>query len=129
MNPKYLLAIAALFTSAHAFKGEMRAGDYWTDGASPNWASQTIYLKDDLTGSTYEGKLLGGFNWCITRECKVRFARWAVRGSFHETSEGGYQFTANMWKTNDGCHNIDFLGALDANHGYCCGSLPCQFTA
>ncbi|KAL2837945.1 hypothetical protein BJY01DRAFT_251176 [Aspergillus pseudoustus] len=112
MNPKYLLAIAGtMFTSAHAFKGEMSASNYWTDGGSPNWASQTVHLKDSLTGSTYEGKLLGGFN------------------CFHETSEGNYQFTANMWKTKDGCHNIDFLGALDAHHGYCCGSLPCRFTA
>ncbi|KAL3490341.1 hypothetical protein BJX62DRAFT_238154 [Aspergillus germanicus] len=120
MHYKYLAAIASIFTSAHAFKGDMGASEYWTDGGSPNWASQTIYLTDNYTKSTYEGKLLGGFNWCVTRQCKV---------NFHETSEGGYQFTANMWKTNDGCHNIDFLGALDAHHGYCCGSLPCQFTA
>lgn len=49
--------------------------------------------------------------------------------SFYETSAGGYEFGALMWRTSDGCHNIDFEGALDAGHGYCCGSLPCDFSA
>jgi hypothetical protein len=47
-----------------------------------------------------------------------------------QTAGGGtYNFEATLWRTDDGCHNIDFLGALDAGHGYCCGSLPCDFTA
>jgi hypothetical protein len=72
MHYKYLVAIASIFTSAHAFKGDMGASEYWTDGGSPNWASQTIYLTDNYTKSTYEGKLLGGFNWCVTRQCQVK---------------------------------------------------------
>jgi hypothetical protein len=48
---------------------------------------------------------------------------------FNEYTAGGYHFNARLWRTNDGCHNIDFEGALDAHHGYCCGSLPCDFTA
>lgn len=49
--------------------------------------------------------------------------------SFVETSPGGYKFTARMWRTYDGCHNIDFDGALDAGHGWCCGKLPCDIKA
>jgi hypothetical protein len=49
--------------------------------------------------------------------------------SFEETSDGGYGFNALIWRTSNGCHNIDFKGALDAGHGYCCGSLPCYITA
>ncbi|CAI7575415.1 unnamed protein product [Penicillium manginii] len=48
---------------------------------------------------------------------------------FEETSPGGYGFGALVWRTSDGCHNIDFQGALNSGHGYCCGSLPCDITA
>jgi hypothetical protein len=52
-----------------------------------------------------------------------------ISRSFVENIAGGYNFNAHVWRTNDGCHNIDFLGYLDAGHGYCCGSLPCYLTA
>jgi hypothetical protein len=48
---------------------------------------------------------------------------------FFEVRGAAYNPIVNMWRTDDGCHNIDFLGALDAYHGYCCGPLPCDFTA
>ncbi|CEJ60717.1 hypothetical protein PMG11_09280 [Penicillium brasilianum] len=81
---------------------------------------QTISLTDYNTGSNYSGMLWGGLNACTTSECPIRF---------HETSAGGYTFNAKMWRTSNGCHNIDFEGALDAHHVYCCGSLPRDFTA
>lgn len=49
--------------------------------------------------------------------------------SFNEDTPGGYYFSASLWRTSDGCHNIDFEGALSAGHGYCCGSLPCDISA
>jgi hypothetical protein len=52
-----------------------------------------------------------------------------IIASFVETSPGGYKFTARMWRTHDGCHNLDFDGALDAGHGWCCGKLPCDIKA
>jgi hypothetical protein len=51
------------------------------------------------------------------------------KNRFDETSPGGYSFYAKLWKTSDGCHNIDFGGALGSGHGYCCGSLPCDISA
>lgn len=47
--------------------------------------------------------------------------------SFEGTSPGGYGFGANVWRTSDNCYNIDFKGALDSVHCYCCGS--CDTTA
>jgi hypothetical protein len=47
--------------------------------------------------------------------------------SFVETSPGGYDFDARVWKTKDGCYNIDFDDAFGgAGHGWCCGQLPCD---
>lgn len=52
-----------------------------------------------------------------------------LRDSMRESTAGNYNFEAKLWRTSDSCHNIDFLGALDAGYGYCCGTLPCDFTA
>ncbi|KAJ5997287.1 hypothetical protein N7522_008947 [Penicillium canescens] len=107
----------ALANRASAFYGQMAASDY---SANEGGTFQIIYLTDYNTGSTYSGTLRGGFNGCTSSQCPV---------SFYETSPGGYGFNALMWRTNDGCHNINFEGALSAGHGWCCGSLPCDFTA
>ncbi|KAJ5748779.1 uncharacterized protein N7511_010475 [Penicillium nucicola] len=107
----------ALANQASAFYGQMAASAY---EANEGGTFQIIYLTDYNTGSTYSGTLYGGFNSCTSSECAV---------IFHETSAGTYGFTAEMWRTSDGCHNIDFQGAFDAGHGYCCGSLPCDFSA
>ncbi|KAJ5634843.1 hypothetical protein N7528_002685 [Penicillium herquei] len=112
-----LLTAAALAGHAHAFYGQMAASAYEENEGG---IFQVIYLTDYNTGSTYSGTLYGGFNDCTSYECTV---------DFYETSSGGYDFPALMWRTSDGCHNIDFEGAFDAGHGYCCGSLPCDFTA
>ncbi|KAJ5907051.1 uncharacterized protein N7473_003967 [Penicillium subrubescens] len=101
-------AVAALASRVTAFNGEMNASGYYSNG-------QDIYLTDYTTGESYSGTLPGGFNACVNTK---------------ETgTDGSYSFNAHMWRTNDGCHNIDFDGALDAHHGYCCGKLPCAFTA
>ncbi|KAJ6081536.1 hypothetical protein N7499_006410 [Penicillium canescens] len=105
----------ALANRASAFYGQMAASDY---SANEGGTFQIIYLTD--YNSTYSGTLRGGFNGCTSSQCPV---------SFYETSPGGYGFNALMWRTNDGCHNINFEGALSAGHGWCCGSLPCDFTA
>ncbi|KAJ0426201.1 hypothetical protein BJY00DRAFT_307698 [Aspergillus carlsbadensis] len=107
----------ALASHASAFWGQMAASGYSGEGTP--W--QNIYLTDYNTGSTYQGILWGGFNGCSGgTECDVNFS---------ETSAGGYNFQAKVWRSNDGCHNIDFEGAFSAHHGYCCGSLPCDFSA
>ncbi|KAJ5896425.1 uncharacterized protein N7473_005824 [Penicillium subrubescens] len=114
--PAFLSAVA-LFGHASAFYGQMSASDYFINEGG---VYQNVYLKDDKTGSTYSGYLRGGFNGCTSSPCNLQFS---------ETSAGGYAFYASMWRTSDGCHNIDFQGALDSHHGYCCGSLPCDFSA
>ncbi|KAJ5286780.1 hypothetical protein N7478_002466 [Penicillium angulare] len=112
-----LATVAALAGSANAFYGQMAASAYELNEGG-NY--QIIYLTDYNTGSTYQGTLWGGFNACTSTECSAGFS---------ETSPGGYDFTAALWRTSDGCHNIDFNGAFSAGHGYCCGSLPCDFSA
>ncbi|KAJ6108582.1 hypothetical protein N7523_009905 [Penicillium sp. IBT 18751x] len=117
MKLPILLSAVVLAGHASAFYGQMAdSANMINEGGN----YQLIYLTDYNTGSTYTGTLYGGFNACTSQECTV---------SFHETSSGGYQFKALMWRTSDGCHNIDFQGALSAGHGYCCGSLPCDFSA
>ncbi|RFU79711.1 hypothetical protein TARUN_2517 [Trichoderma arundinaceum] len=117
MRPFIFFGIAALPGIAAAWNGQVAAGKkFLTEGGD----YQYIYLTDYTTGSTYEALLYGGFDGCTTSECSVGFA---------ETSPGGYDFTAYVWRTPDGCHNIDFKGAFDAGHGYCCGSLPCNLSA
>ncbi|KAM0255680.1 hypothetical protein ACHAQJ_005524 [Trichoderma viride] len=108
-------AVAALAGPAAAFYGQLAAGTLAVTGEGP--ASQPVYLTDYNTGSTYAGRLTFGFS---ATENSVQF---------DETSAGGYDFYALLWKTSDGCHNIDFQGALGAGHGWCCGSLPCDLTA
>ncbi|KAJ5663983.1 hypothetical protein N7507_004714 [Penicillium longicatenatum] len=114
--PLFLTA-AALVGQASAFYGQMAASAY---EANEGGTFQIIYLTDYNTGSTYSGTLRGGFNGCASSECSI---------DFYETSPGGYNFEALMWRTSDGCHNIDFEGAFSAGHGYCCGSLPCDISA
>ncbi|KAJ5628229.1 hypothetical protein N7490_010457 [Penicillium lividum] len=117
MQFSLFVTVATLASYASAFSGQMAASAY---EANEGGVFQIIYLTDYTSGSTYSGTLYGGFNGCASSECSV---------DFYETSPGGYEFTALMWRTSDGCHNIDFEGALSAGHGYCCGSLPCDFTA
>ncbi|PNP48043.1 hypothetical protein TGAM01_v200423 [Trichoderma gamsii] len=108
-------AVAALAGPAAAFWGQMAAGNLEVTGEGP--ASQTITLTDYNTGSKYSGQLVGGFSG----NGKSVF--------FNEITPGGYYFYASLWRTSDGCHNIDFEGALSAGHGFCCGSLPCDLGA
>ncbi|KAJ5752488.1 hypothetical protein N7520_009405 [Penicillium odoratum] len=117
MQFSLFVTVATLASYASAFTGQMAASAYEENEGG---VFQIIYLTDYTSGSTYSGTLFGGFDGCTTGECIVDFS---------ETSSGGYEFHALMWRTSDGCHNIDFEGALDAGHGYCCGSLPCDFTA
>ncbi|KAM0515772.1 hypothetical protein ACHAPE_005851 [Trichoderma viride] len=108
-------AIAALAGPAAAFYGQMAASAMTVSGEGP--AYQLITLTDYNTGSIYSGDLNYGFS--STQESVY----------FGEDTPGGYDFYALVWRTNDGCHNIDFQGALSSGHGYCCGSLPCDLTA
>lgn len=71
--------------------------------------------------SVLSSKLL--YRWTIPYSEMLKL--W---NSFYETSPGGYNFNGKMWRTSDGCHNIDFLGSLGSGHGFCCGSLPCDFS-
>ncbi|KAL4872097.1 hypothetical protein BDV12DRAFT_183340 [Aspergillus spectabilis] len=121
MKPSVLLSALALALAGKttAFQGQMAASNL-IDQEGPSF--QIIYLTDYYTGSTYQGTLWGGFNDCVSKQCDISFIQT-------KPNSGGYDFNARMWKTNNGCHNIDFLGALDAHHGYCCGSLPCNFNA
>ncbi|CEL09007.1 hypothetical protein ASPCAL12151 [Aspergillus calidoustus] len=112
-------AAALLLGNASAFSGQMAAGEY-TLSAQLGYG-QSITLTDYYTGSQYYAWLYGGFNACVNNKCTVHMRE--------TTAPATYKFDALMWRTNDGCHNIDFQGALDAGHGYCCGSLPCDFTA
>ncbi|KAJ5766439.1 uncharacterized protein N7511_004055 [Penicillium nucicola] len=112
------LSALALAGSAAAWNGQLAADAY--NSGEGGQVTQEIHLTDYATGSTYQGWLYGGFNGCTTTECSVYF---------EENSGGNYQFTAKLWRTSDGCHNIDFQGAFDAGHGYCCGSLPCDISA
>ncbi|KAJ5928366.1 hypothetical protein N7466_007322 [Penicillium verhagenii] len=119
-----LLSAVALAGHAHAFYGKMTASDYESSvpkgGTGVSEVLQYITLTDLNTGSMYEGVLEGGFDGCTSEECSIYFV---------ETTTGDYNFYALMWRTSDGCHNIDFEGAFSAGHGYCCGSLPCDFSA
>ncbi|UKZ95521.1 uncharacterized protein TrAFT101_010356 [Trichoderma asperellum] len=108
-------AVAALAGPATAFYGQMAASALTVSGEGP--AYQLITLTDYNTGSIYSGDLNGGF-----RSEQATFF-------FGEDTPGGYDFYALMWETDDGCYNINFQGALSAGHGWCCGSLPCDFTA
>ncbi|GFP59447.1 hypothetical protein TASIC1_0013014300 [Trichoderma asperellum] len=107
--------IATLAGPATAFYGQMAANALTVTGEGP--AYQLITLTDYNTGSIYSGDLNGGFR---SEQATVFFG---------EDTPGGYDFYALMWETDDGCYNIDFQGALSAGHGWCCGSLPCDFTA
>ncbi|KAJ5646739.1 hypothetical protein N7490_003111 [Penicillium lividum] len=115
-----LLSAVALAGHARAFYGRMTASSYEGIGIGVSGIFQIITLTDLNTGSMYEGVLEGGFDGCTSFECSV---------GFDETTVGDYNFNALMWRTSDGCHNIDFEGAFSAGHGYCCGSLPCDFSA
>jgi hypothetical protein len=77
-----------------------------------------IGLKSVCKGK--EKKLVG-------RELTYFFLSSVTR--FIEQTPGVYNYAAKIWRTDDGCHNIDFNGYLDAHHGYCCGSLPCDIWA
>jgi hypothetical protein len=74
---------------------------------------------------------LGWIGICV-RKKKVVGANLSFLSSvtrFIEQTPGVYNYAAKIWRTDDGCHNIDFNGYLDAHHGYCCGSLPCDIWA
>ncbi|KAL3439792.1 hypothetical protein BJX65DRAFT_315413 [Aspergillus insuetus] len=103
---------------ATAFHGSLGASPYIRD---PSGYYQYIYLEDYLTGSKWAARVDGGWDNCADGAfC------WA---SFIEQTPGVYNYAAKIWRTDDGCHNIDFNGYLDAHHGYCCGSLPCDIWA
>ncbi|KAL3443562.1 hypothetical protein BJX65DRAFT_311720 [Aspergillus insuetus] len=112
-------AAALLIGNASAFSGQMAASEYIT--SAQLGYGQSITLTDYYTGSQYYAWLYGGFNGCVDKKCSVQMRE--------TTAPASYKFDALLWKTDDGCHNIDFQGGLDAHHGYCCGSLPCDFTA
>ncbi|KAL7914260.1 hypothetical protein GGI35DRAFT_439781 [Trichoderma velutinum] len=114
MQLSALFSIVALTGVATAWSGQLAAD---AEQINEGGCIQKVYLTDHNTKSTYTGYLQGCFT--ATR----RYVQ------FDETTPGGYDFGAFLWKTNDGCHNIDFQGSLDAGHGYCCGSLPCSLTA
>ncbi|KAM0259019.1 hypothetical protein ACHAQJ_003518 [Trichoderma viride] len=110
--------IAAFAGMANAWWGQL--SDEPPIGTVGGPDIQYIFLRDYDTGSTYQGNIVTGWSACTTSECSIRF---------DETSPGGYDFTANIWRTSDGCHHIDFKGAFNAGQGYCCGSLPCDIGA
>ncbi|KAJ6085225.1 hypothetical protein N7499_004854 [Penicillium canescens] len=118
MKVPCFLGALALVGSAAAWNGQLSADAY--NPGEGGTITQEIHLLDYTTGSRYDGVLYGGFNACTSTQCSVYF---------QEVSGGNYQFSTKVWRTNDGCHNIDFLGAFDAGHGYCCGSLPCNISA
>ena len=64
----FRMAVFALAGQAHAFYGQMAASDYIINEGG---VSQTIYLTDYNTGSTYQGTLYGGFNGCTSTECNI----------------------------------------------------------
>ncbi|KAL7948050.1 hypothetical protein V8C42DRAFT_316518 [Trichoderma barbatum] len=111
MKVSALFSTVALAGAASAWNGQMASKNKQADG------TQTITMRDYTTGSTYDATLSGGFTGT---------PRTVL---FVETSPGGYRFAADLWKTSDGCHNINFNGAFDAGHGWCCGSLPCNLQA
>ncbi|KAL7901046.1 hypothetical protein HDV63DRAFT_364866 [Trichoderma sp. SZMC 28014] len=117
MKAYILLSVAALCGSATAFWGQLAAGAIQ---GSEGGDYQYIYLTDYDTGSQYETLLHDGFSGCVSSPCSVGFG---------ETSPGGYNFNALLWRSSDGCHHIDFQGALDSHSGSCCGSLPCDIGA
>ncbi|KAL6908792.1 hypothetical protein GGI43DRAFT_429610 [Trichoderma evansii] len=118
MKAYTLLSIAAFCGPATAFWGQLSIGQVWE---SEGGEYQNIDLLDYSTGSTYEVQdLHDGFSGCVSTPCSVEF---------YETSSGGYNFPALLWRSSDGCHHIDFQGALGSGAGYCCGSLPCNIGA
>jgi hypothetical protein len=146
-------AAALLIGNASAFSGQMAASEYIL--SAQLGYGQSITLTDYYTGSQYYAWLYGGFNGCVDKKCSVQYVLpslrvkcppsgscwqtkrqsviWILTGNGYRmretTAPASYKFDALLWKTDDGCHNIDFQGGLDAHHGYCCGSLPCDFTA
>ncbi|PTB39917.1 uncharacterized protein TrAFT101_005045 [Trichoderma asperellum] len=119
MRPSYLFHnIAAFSGAANAFWGQMAAEPKHEDeGGVYQW----VHLTDYNTGSRYSTQLPGGFDGCASP-----FACYPV---FREDSGGSYNFHSKVWRSADGCHHIDFQGGLDAHEGWCCGSLPCDFSA
>ncbi|OQD88843.1 hypothetical protein PENANT_c003G08791 [Penicillium antarcticum] len=99
-----LLSAFALAGSAAAWNGQLSAGAY--NQGEGGQITQKLNLIDYATGSQYQGWLVGGFNACTNTECDVYF---------EEFSGGNYQFSTKVWRTNDGCHNIDFLGNEEAS--------------
>ena len=61
-------AVIAMAGQVYGFYGQMAASDYILNEGG---VSQTIYLTDYNTGSTYQGTLYGGFNACTTSECSI----------------------------------------------------------
>ncbi|KAI0123324.1 hypothetical protein BJ170DRAFT_687339 [Xylariales sp. AK1849] len=66
----------------------------------------------------------------IQRELKETFddGNLPTAVSCRETSPGGYNFNAKFWQTSDGCNNIDFEGAFNLGHEWCCGGAPCDLS-
>ncbi|KAI1370940.1 hypothetical protein F4677DRAFT_464640 [Hypoxylon crocopeplum] len=111
------LVIASLASSAAAFWGQLSLD---TDCGSSEGCLTILGLLDYDTGSTYTCGNVYPPNCPNEGSCSV-FCQ--------ETSGGGYNFDAKFWQTSDGCENIDFEGALDSHHGYCCGGTPCDIAA
>ncbi|KAK3321872.1 hypothetical protein B0H66DRAFT_552842 [Apodospora peruviana] len=108
--------VLALFAgSSSAFWGQLRLDTVCSEGCNT-----ILNLKDYNTGSTYT---------CGTVNPTFCTSEGLCRVFCTETSPGGFNFFVQYWHTNDGCNNLDFQGALDSHHGWCCGGTPCDIGA
>ncbi|KAK3370949.1 hypothetical protein B0T24DRAFT_680090 [Lasiosphaeria ovina] len=129
-----LLGSIAIFGgSASAFKGWITAHTAVKPAGPP--CAATPYIGDFSYVAIYDSYSTSTYACATTKppsECK-KSCKCNVECC--ETSPGGYTFKATYWQSDDGCHNFDFKGALDAKAGYCKyptyrGAAPsCQFTA
>ncbi|KAH8124907.1 hypothetical protein ACSS6W_005149 [Trichoderma asperelloides] len=108
------LGLLALTGSVAAFNGQVST---WLEAGGEGPGILHIYLTDYDAGSTYEG-----------RDYTGGLSSQGQEVGFVETSPGGYNWSASVWQTSDGCFNIDFQGAFGAGHEYCCGGLPCDLS-
>ncbi|KAK4212298.1 hypothetical protein QBC37DRAFT_425212 [Rhypophila decipiens] len=110
-----LMGTVSFFTGiSSAFNGQLRLDTVCSEGCNT-----VLNLRDYDTGSTYTCGVLVPSFCSYEGRCPV---------ICRETSPGGYNFNAQFWQTSDGCDNIDFEGALDSHHEYCCGGAPCDIS-
>ncbi|KAK3322955.1 hypothetical protein B0H66DRAFT_639273 [Apodospora peruviana] len=114
--PAAAATIALFAGSSAAFWGQLNLV-----GRCPGEGCFTyLTLRDYNTGSTYDCGIVNPGYCNSPGKCT---------NTCTETSPGGYNFNVQYWQTSDGCENVDFLGALDAHHGWCCGGVPCDIGA